>query len=154
MREQCQAFTRGLYAVVDRQLFHIFNEPELQVLISGTQKPLDVDDLRAHTRLTGGYTSRNKSVQRLWKVLGQLSVEQQASFLRFVTSCPRPPLLGFKSLNPVFTVHMVLVRNDNEKLPSASTCFNTLKLPTYSSSRVLREKLLISIESGAGFEMS
>ena len=68
--------------------------------------------------------------------------------------CPRPPLLGFRALQPVFTVHMVPVRSDGERLPSSSTCFNTLKLPTYSSGRVLKEKLLISITSGAGFEMS
>ena len=154
VREQSAAFTRGLYAVVDKGLFAMFNEPELQVLISGQQKPLDVEDLRRHTRLTGGYTSRSKAVVRLFKALEEMSLAEQGQFLRFVTSCPRPPLLGFRALQPVFTVHMVPVRSDGERLPSASTCFNTLKLPTYSSGRVLKEKLLISITSGAGFEMS
>ena len=40
------------------------------------------------------------------------------------------------------------------KLPSASTCFNTLKLPTYSSEKVMKKKIIMSITSGAGFELT
>jgi hypothetical protein len=32
----------------------------------------------------------------LWSVLDSLSHEEQGRFLKFVTSCSRPPLLGFK----------------------------------------------------------
>lgn len=40
------------------------------------------------------------------------------------------------------------------RLPTAATCFNTLKLPAYERKTTLREKLLYSIRSGAGFELS
>ena len=43
---------------------------------------------------------------------------------------------------------------DTERLPTASTCFNLLKLPIYKSKRTLREKLRYAINSGAGFELS
>lgn len=43
---------------------------------------------------------------------------------------------------------------DVERLPSASTCFNTLKLPNYKRSSTMREKLLHAIHSGSGFELS
>ena len=75
-------------------------------------------------------------------------------FLGFVTSCSRPPLLGFATLRPAFGITRVPITSDAEKLPSAGTCFNLLKLPRYSSEAVLREKLLLSIRSGAGFELS
>lgn len=68
-------------------------------------------------------------------------------------SCPRPPPLGFRGLQPPFTLHRVSISKD-EKLPSASTCFNVLKLPTYSSEAVMKEKLLTAIFSGSGFELS
>lgn len=29
-----------------------------------------------------------------------MSEDQKCDLLQFVTSCPRPPLLGFKTLNP------------------------------------------------------
>ena len=37
--------------------------------------------------------------------------------------------------------YQVAIRSDTEKLPTASTCFNTLKLPTYSSWKVMKTKL-------------
>ena len=86
--------------------------------------------------------------------MASLNSAQQASLLRFVTSCERPPPLGFASLNPPFTIQRVGIMRDGDKLPSASTCFNTLKLPTYSSERVMKERLLYAIESGAGFELT
>jgi hypothetical protein len=43
---------------------------------------------------------------------------------------------------------------DVDRLPSASTCFNTLKLPNYRRKDTLRTKLLYAITSNAGFELS
>ena len=71
--------------------------------------------------------------------------------MKFVTACERGPSLGFAALEPPFTIRKI---PDSDKLPSASTCFNTLKLPSYSSEKVLRERLLTSIHSGAGFDLS
>eukprot|EP00549_Striatella_unipunctata_P021185 CAMPEP_0118719744 /NCGR_PEP_ID=MMETSP0800-20121206/29682_1 /TAXON_ID=210618 ORGANISM="Striatella unipunctata, Strain CCMP2910" /NCGR_SAMPLE_ID=MMETSP0800 /ASSEMBLY_ACC=CAM_ASM_000638 /LENGTH=154 /DNA_ID=CAMNT_0006627221 /DNA_START=31 /DNA_END=496 /DNA_ORIENTATION=+ len=131
------------------------NEPELQVLISGpSDGKIDVTDMKANTRYAGGYSGLDRQVHRFWKVVTSFDSKQQADLLRFVTSCERPPPLGFASMNPPFTVQRVGIMRDGDKLPSASTCFNTLKLPTYSSEKVLKERLLYAIESGAGFELS
>lgn len=54
---------------------------------------------------------------------------------------------------PPFTLHKVHIRSDSEKLPTASTCFNMLKLPTYSGWTVTKKKLEFVIEQGAGFEL-
>ena len=43
---------------------------------------------------------------------------------------------------------------DVDRLPSASTCYNMLKLPNYRRASTLREKLLYAAFSGAGFELS
>ena len=40
------------------------------------------------------------------------------------------------------------------RLPTASTCFNLLKLPNYPSKEVLREKLKQAIANNTGFELS
>jgi len=96
----------------------------------------------------------DRNIVRLWSVVNKMSPKHQADLLRFVTSCERPPPLGFSSMNPPFTVQRIGIMWDGEKLPSASTCFNTLKLPTYSSEKVLRERLIYAIESGAGFELT
>ena len=114
-----------------------------------------------------------------------------------MTSCSRPPLLGFTQLDPPFSIRRVdtsdevgyslknsiiiillllllLIKEESiniprtlrslfnvasgsgsqDRLPTSSTCFNLLKLPHYSSKRILREKLLFSVTSNAGFELS
>ena len=43
---------------------------------------------------------------------------------------------------------------DEERLPTASTCFNTLKLPAYGRKGTMRGKLLTAITSASGFELS
>jgi len=153
--EQSQAFTRGLWDVIDRDWLRIFSEPELQVLISGpSDGKIDITDMKANTRYSGGYSSFDRNITRFWSVVSSFDNKQQAELLRFVTSCERPPPLGFASMNPPFTIQRVGIMSDGEKLPTASTCFNILKLPTYSSEKVLRERLLYSIQSGTGFELS
>jgi hypothetical protein len=44
--------------------------------------------------------------------------------------------------------------SDVDRLPSASTCYNMLKLPNYRRRDTLKAKLLYAISSGAGFELS
>jgi ubiquitin-protein ligase E3 C len=72
--------------------------------------------------------------------------------LKFVTSTPRGPLLGFANLNPRFSIRDS--SSDEGRIPTASTCVNLLKLPMYKSERALREKLLYAVNSGAGFDLS
>lgn len=155
VKEQSEAFTRGLWEVIDNSWLRVFNEPELQVLISGSSDgAIDVDDLRENSRYAGGFTGIDRTVNRFWNVLASMNNKQQANLLRFVTSCERPPPLGFATLSPPFTIQRVGILRDGDKLPSSSTCFNTLKLPTYSSEKVMKERLLYAIESGAGFELT
>jgi len=155
LREQSEAFTSGLWDVIERDWLRIFNEPELQILISGPSGGgIDVEDMRKNSRYAGGFTALDRSVSRFWSIMASFSSEQQASLLRFVTSCERPPPLGFASMNPPFTIQRVGILRDSDKLPTSSTCFNTLKLPTYSSEKVMKERLIYAMESGAGFELS
>ena len=83
-----------------------------------------------------------------------MTPREKAQLLRFVTSSSRAPTLGFQALEPPFTIHKVLIHADGDKLPTASTCFNLLKLPTYSSAASLRTQLVRAIHANAGFEMS
>ena len=65
VKEQSEAFTRGLWEVIDSSWLLIFNEPELQVLISGPSNgSIDIDDLRKNTRYVGGYTGLEPVVHR------------------------------------------------------------------------------------------
>ena len=86
-----------------------------------------------------------------WEVVESFTDEERSKLLAFCTSCPRPPLLGFGALNPRLGVRFL---PEPGMLPSASTCFNLLKVPIYRTKQELREKLLYAISSKAGFDLS
>ena len=43
---------------------------------------------------------------------------------------------------------------DVDRLPTASTCFNVLKLPNFKRLDTMKAKLRTAIQAGAGFELS
>ena len=53
MERQFQSFRKGLDEVVPVLWLTLFNEQELQVLISGAVTSIDVDDLYNHTKYSG-----------------------------------------------------------------------------------------------------
>ncbi|WVR04680.1 hypothetical protein IAU60_001691 [Kwoniella sp. DSM 27419] len=147
---QSRAFFNGLSDLIDAKWLRMFDQRELQQLIGGEETLIDMDDLRAHCAVNG--FADNITPQLFWKVVRGFNQEQRRALLRFVTSCSRPPLLGFAYLTPKFGI--TCSGGDTDRLPSASSCFNLLKLPDYGSESVLRTKLLQAITSGAGFDMS
>ena len=123
------------------------------MLISGKKQALDVDDLRRNTRFSG-CSYADEHIVMLWKALSAMTDDNRAKFLKLCTSCSRPPVRGCKDLVPPFTVQLIEIAADGDKLPSAQTCFNSLRLPTYSSWEVMKAKLEYAINSNAGFELS
>ena len=153
LEDQSKAFVSGLGDIVDLGLLRAFSEPELQLLVSGAEDAVDVDDLKTNAKYEG-YLPGDKHVKRFWSVMRALPPKDRAAVLKFATACERAPPLGFASLSPAFTIRKVPIMKDSDKLPTASTCFNVLKLPTYSSEAVLKQRLLTSVHSGAGFDLS
>ena len=154
---QTSAFLRGLDQIVSSSWLSMFNQGELQTLISGSRGEIDVSDLRRNTIYGGLYVigddgQEHPTVQMFWKALELMSDNDRRKVLKFVTSTPRAPLLGFDQLNPRFCIRDS--GNDQTRLPSTSTCVNLLKLPVYKSLGVLKERLLYSVNAGAGFNLS
>ncbi|KAG7671007.1 hypothetical protein KSW81_004434 [Nannochloris sp. 'desiccata'] len=155
LRSPVAAFLRGLHSLIPRAWISMFNDRELQELIGGVEggAALDITDLQRHVIYAGGYSADHPVVHGLWQALEAFTPRQQADFLKFVTSCPRPPLLGFAYLEPPLCIQMAVGDEATNRLPTAATCMNLLKLPPYPAQQ-LKEKLLYAIESGAGFELS
>ena len=154
---QTNAFLQGLGQVIQPSWLSMFNQSELQTLVGGDAGDIDVADLRRNTLYGGVYVigddlQEHPTVQLFWEVMDSLSNEDRRKVLKFVTSTPTAPLLGFSHLNPRFSIRDS--GDDQDRLPSTSTCVNLLKLPRYSRADLLREKLLYAVSSGAGFDLS
>ncbi|XP_052278265.1 ubiquitin-protein ligase E3C-like isoform X2 [Dreissena polymorpha] len=152
IHKQCAAFRNGLSDLLNLEWLRMFDQQELQVLISGAAVPIDIDDLRTYTNYSGGYAADHPVIKMFWEIVEDFTDEQKRQLLKFITSCSRPPLLGFKELYPAFCIHNA--GREADRLPTASTCMNLLKLPEFHDYGMLRDKLLYSIESEAGFELS
>ncbi|KAI9334179.1 hypothetical protein BD770DRAFT_402519 [Pilaira anomala] len=149
--KQCRAFFRGLSTIVDIKWLRMFNQQELQIVLGGASVPIDLNDLRAHTVLAG-FMEHDATVKNFWRALESFDNTLRMKFVKFVTSCSRPPLLGFKELVPQFCLRNAGV--NDERLPTSSTCVNLLKLPNFSTYEILRDKLLYAITADAGFDLS
>ncbi|KAJ7830890.1 HECT-domain-containing protein [Mycena olivaceomarginata] len=152
IKQQSDAFFEGLSEIIDHKWLKMFNQQELQILIGGTDSPVDLDDLQGNTQYGGIFDSNHATIISFWRVVHSFDQEQRRALLRFVTSCSRPPLLGFKELVPNFAIRDAGA--DELRLPTSSTCVNLLKLPRYQSEKVLRAKLLQAITANAGFDLS
>lgn len=154
---QTSNFLKGLSSIIEPGWLSMFNQMELQTLIGGAASSIDVADLRRNTLYGGVYQigddlQEHESVQHFWEAMETMTDEDRRKVLKFVTSTPRAPLLGFGSLNPKFSIRDSGA--DESRFPTTSTCVNLLKLPRYRTVATLREKLLYAVNSGAGFDLS
>ncbi|XP_075729982.1 HECT, UBA and WWE domain containing E3 ubiquitin protein ligase 1 isoform X4 [Rhipicephalus microplus] len=155
IRRQLNAFLEGFYEIIPKRLIGIFNEQELELLISGLPS-IDVDDLRAHTEYHK-YQATSLQIQWFWRALRSMDQADRAKFLQFVTGTSKVPLQGFAALEGMNGVQRFQIHRDDrstDRLPSAHTCFNQLDLPAYETYDKLRTMLLKAIQEcteGFGF---
>ncbi|KAK4767786.1 hypothetical protein SAY87_002927 [Trapa incisa] len=153
IRTQINSFLDGFDELIPRDLISIFNDKELELLISGLPE-IDLEDLRANTEYTG-YTVASSVVQWFWDVVKGFTKEDMARLLQFVTGTSKVPLEGFRALQGIsgpqkFQIHKAYGAPD--RLPSAHTCFNQLDLPEYTAKEQLQDRLLLAIhEASEGF---
>ena len=157
---QTRAFLRGFRDLIPASWVRLFSAYELQKMISGDDsvRGIDVSNLKEAMQYAGGYHPSQPIIVWFWEVIEDLLPDQQRQFLRFMTSCSRQPLLGFRALEPLPCIQQIRVPegtpSNNVPLPTSSTCMNLLKLPNYRDKALLRMKVIAAIEAGAGFELT
>jgi hypothetical protein len=91
-------------------------------------------------------------VERFWRAVARMNLEQLKLLLKFVTTLTRMPN---PSLNPDFRIQIdkLVLKNPDQSLPTASTCFNRLHLPMYSEDETCYQKVLYAIQFCQTMEM-
>ncbi|KAL0242770.1 hypothetical protein GEMRC1_005333 [Eukaryota sp. GEM-RC1] len=143
-QEPCTIVRRSLSLLCPSKYLSLFYPRELSVLICGFDS-IDLDLLKQSCLIKGG-DAENSTIQYLWEELGGASQERLQQFIEFVTSSPK--LVVQSNDEPLLTLCLT---PKSGRLPTASTCFNMLKLPDYGSPTVLSEKLWQAIESDRSF---
>ncbi|XP_053377275.1 E3 ubiquitin-protein ligase HUWE1-like isoform X3 [Mercenaria mercenaria] len=156
IRQQLSAFLEGFYDIVPKKLIAIFNEQELELLLSGLPT-IDIEDLKANSEYHK-YQSTSLQIQWFWRALRSFDQADRARFLQFVTGTSKVPLQGFAHLEGMNGTQKFQIHRDDrstDRLPAAHTCFNQLDLPAYETYDKLRHMLLLAInECSEGFGLA
>ncbi|CRK27645.1 hypothetical protein BN1708_014885 [Verticillium longisporum] len=152
VKEQMEHFLKGFHEIIPSELIRIFNEQELELLISGLPD-IDIDDWKSNTEYHN-YTPSSQQIQWFWRAIRSFDKEELAKLLQFVTGTSKVPLNGFKELEGMNGVSRFNIHRDygnKERLPSSHTCFNQLDLPEYESYETLRSQLMKAITAGSDY---
>eukprot|EP00118_Oscarella_pearsei_P013759 m.113489 g.113489 ORF g.113489 m.113489 type:complete len:151 (+) comp37458_c1_seq44:5028-5480(+) len=129
-----------------------------EICLSGLPE-IDLEDWRRNTEYSGGFEEDSPVIKWFWELMGTFDDKVRVQALQFATGSSRVPLGGFANLVGAGGLQkFIITRNEGaseNRLPTASTCFNLLKLPEYKSKEKLRECLLIALNCGGlGFEFA
>ncbi|KAK8087276.1 hypothetical protein PG994_002250 [Apiospora phragmitis] len=152
VKDQMEHFLKGFHEIIPAELIAIFNEQELELLISGLPD-IDVDDWKSNTEYHN-YTPSSQQIQWFWRAVRSFDKEELAKLLQFVTGTSKVPLNGFKELEGMNGINRFNIHRDygnKERLPSSHTCFNQLDLPEYESYDTLRAQLIKAITAGSDY---
>jgi len=152
VKVQLEEFLKGFHDIVPAELVSIFNEQELELLISGLPD-IDVDDWKNNTEYHN-YQASSPQIQWFWRAVRSFDKEERAKLLQFVTGTSKVPLNGFKELEGMngfsrFNIHRDYGNKD--RLPSSHTCFNQLDLPEYESYEALRQQVYTAMTAGSEY---
>jgi E3 ubiquitin-protein ligase HECTD2 len=157
---QYEPFKRGFFTVCGGNALSLFRPEEIELLVRGSDEPLDVPSLRA-VAVYEGWPNGNKDVEKqlqvmwFWEFFERVSPVDQRKILSFITGSDRIPAMGATNL----IIKILLLtpgratseQGDTDRFPSARTCFNSLGLYAYGSRRKLEEKLWGAVTGSEGF---
>ncbi|XP_060023773.1 E3 ubiquitin-protein ligase HACE1 isoform X4 [Lagenorhynchus albirostris] len=157
IQPQINAFLQGFHMFIPPSLIQLFDEYELELLLSGMPE-IDVSDWVKNTEYTSGYEREDPVIQWFWEVVEDITPEERVLLLQFVTGSSRVPHGGFANImggSGLQNFTIAAVPYTPNLLPTSSTCINMLKLPEYPSKEILKDRLLVALHCGSyGYTMA
>lgn len=146
IEKQFNHFEKGFRNVVSSRIFTWFHWKELELIICGNEE-LDFKELEKSCKYENGYTKDSPVIKMFWELIHEMSEKDKKKFLAFATGSDRVPISGLGD------VKLTISRNgdDQNRLPSAHTCFDHLLLPEYKSKEIFKKKLEILLQNSEGF---
>jgi E3 ubiquitin-protein ligase HECTD2 len=148
---QFEPFKRGFFTVCGGNALSLFRPDEIELLVRGSDEPLDVASLRA-VAVYENWPTRNASeiepvIGWFWRTFGNASLADQRKLLSFITGSDRIPAMGATNL----VIKISCLGDDGARYPVARTCFNMLSLWRYSSEQKLERMLWRAVLESEGF---
>lgn len=147
---QFEPFKRGFFTVCGGNALHLFKPEEIELLVRGSDDPLDIPSLRAvatHEHWPVSMPEREPVVNWFWDFFARVSARDQRKILSFITGSDRIPAMGAINL----IIRIVCLGQDTERFPTARTCFNQLGLYRYRTREIFEDKFWRAVVESEGF---
>ena len=148
---QYEPFKRGFFTVCGGNALSLFRPEEIELLIRGSDDPLDIATLQAVAIYDGWGKDLNveneSPIKWFWNTFMRANPKDQRKLLSFITASDRIPAMGATSL----VIKIACLGDDIDRYPIARTCFNMVGLYRYKSQRQLESKLWRAVVEGEGF---
>ncbi|GAA5828232.1 hypothetical protein JCM11251_002647 [Rhodosporidiobolus azoricus] len=142
------AFSAGFHEVVGGNALSLFKAHELELVVRGSEEPLEVDQLRAVTVYEGFRAEGDETVELFWSTFSSFSPTDQRRLLSFITASDRTPATGTSALQLKL---QCLGNEDSDRFPVSHTCFNTLGIYRYGGREKMERMLRRAMEESEGF---
>jgi len=151
---QYEPFKRGFFTVCAGNALSLFRPEEIELLVRGSDEPLDVTSLHA----VATYENFGPTVKRpaalplvtwFWDAFAEAEPSDQRRLLGFITGSDRIPAMGATSL----VIKVAFMGGDFMRFPIARTCFNVIGLYKYRTAEDLKERLWMAVGGSEGFGM-
>ena len=150
---QYEPFKRGFFTVCGGNALSLFRPEEVELLIRGSEEPLDIATLRT----VAVYENWGKDVDPaseqvvtwFWETFMEASPSDQRRLLSFITASDRIPAMGATSL----VIKVVCLGDHQERYPIARTCFNMIALYRYQSKADMEKRMWRAVFDSEGFGM-
>jgi len=148
---QFEPFKRGFFTVCGGNALSLFRPEEIELLVRGSDEPLDIASLRA-VSICENWGVLNAAetepvIQWFWQSFRSANPKDQRKLLSFITGSDRIPAMGATNL----IIKLSCLGEDSLRFPVARTCFNMLSLWRYSSKQKLESMLWRAVYESEGF---
>ena len=149
---QCQAIKTGISKIIPEGLLNLMTVEELREAVCGKIK-CDLELLKRNTEYGGNNSKeleQSELIKWFWEVLEEISEQDRLKFIVFCWGQERLPANDeeFKYSKTRFMIKPAVNQSYGDgALPRANTCFFNFELPSYSSKEILKEKLLLAINT-------
>jgi hypothetical protein len=132
----------GFYLNIGFEHHALMSASLLSLLAQGTNI-ITTSQLKNITTFAG-FDPKSKAISNYWSAVEMMTNDQRSKLLKFITTLTRLPN---SQVNTEFTITISkMSEGDDSRLPGASTCFNKMYLPSYSTPEIAFQKIVYAIE--------
>jgi E3 ubiquitin-protein ligase TRIP12 len=141
-------FLRSFQTNIQRDTLQLLTAQELVGLVAGDDVLFTVDELWAAVKLEHGYGPHSREIKDFFELVVEMIPDARRLLVKFITGSTRLPAGGLTALSPPLTIAKRVPErgaHPDECLPSVMTCTNYLKLPAYSTKKIMERQIMKAI---------